>query len=43
MVSLEYKQNQEDHTLFIRHSVTKKTHYMLRYIDDMIIVMKQQH
>jgi len=37
IVSLQYKHNQGDHTLFIEHSVTGKLTLLLVYMDDMII------
>jgi len=37
MVFLGYKQHQEDHTLFIKHSITCKLTILLVYVDDMII------
>nr|KYP41832.1 Retrovirus-related Pol polyprotein from transposon TNT 1-94 [Cajanus cajan] len=37
MVSLEYRQSQGDHTLFIKHSSTGKFALLFVYVDDMII------
>ncbi|RDX93411.1 hypothetical protein CR513_24332, partial [Mucuna pruriens] len=37
MISLEYKQSQDDHTLLIKHSLDGKLTLLLVYVDDMII------
>ncbi|RDX76692.1 putative mitochondrial protein, partial [Mucuna pruriens] len=37
MISLEYRQSQGDHTLFIEHSPDGKLTLLLVYIDDMIV------
>jgi len=42
MVSLEYKQSQRDHTLFIEHFVTDKLPMLLVYVNSMIIVRHDQ-